>query len=284
MASIRSFATLDQLRSRRGLGVSDTSDNQTLIQKLRTASAEIEQVCAREFIPTREIRLFDWQGAKEIRFRGFDALVIYSVTDGMGVAANLSAINWLGSGNNTYGPWYGGDVDIAQGSFLTYRTTKTRAIQVDALWGYHDEYSTAWRDSTDTLSAAITTTTATTLTVNNAAGADAWGLTPRFSVGNLIQVDTEWMWIVGISTNTLTVVRGAQGTTAATHLISAPISVYVPPADITDICLRWASWLFTQDSTSYGKTIVGPFGMTVPAGAPPDLVDALSNYRKMRVG
>jgi hypothetical protein len=38
-----------------------------------------------------------------------------------------------------------------------------------------------------------------------------------FHVGDMIQVDSEYMWVSSISSNTLTVTRGAAGTSAASH-------------------------------------------------------------------
>lgn len=72
-------------------------------------------------------------------------------------------------------------------------------------------------NAADTLSAAITSTSATTLTVNSASSFPSTG---SFRV----LVDTELMLVTGISGTTFTVVRGIEGTTAATHANSAPIT------------------------------------------------------------
>ena len=70
-------------------------------------------------------------------------------------------------------------------------------------------------DSTSDLNGAISSTSATSVVVDD--GTD-------FEVGQNIKVDTEEMTITAISTHTLTVVRGVNGTTAATH--SDNVSVY----------------------------------------------------------
>ncbi len=70
-----------------------------------------------------------------------------------------------------------------------------------------------------TLSAAITSTGATTCSVTSTTGA------PSTTTGNWrILVDTEIMIVTAVSGTTLTITRGAEGTTAATHLISAPVT------------------------------------------------------------
>ena len=65
-------------------------------------------------------------------------------------------------------------------------------------------------NAVNTLSAAITTTTATSLTVTDATGFPATG---NFR----IKIDSELFIVTGVAGNTFTVTRGAEGTTAATH-------------------------------------------------------------------
>lgn len=102
--------------------------------------------------------------------------------------------------------------------------------------------------ATTTLSAAISSTTATTLTVASATG---------FPTGNFtILIGTEQMTVIGVSGTTWTVIRGANGTTAATHSSGASVaqvSIYVSSA--------------TGFPTSGNYTIlVGSEQMTVTAG------------------
>jgi len=65
-----------------------------------------------------------------------------------------------------------------------------------------------------TLAAAITSTTATSITVASSAG---------FAVNDYVQIDAEAIRISAIAGTTLTVVRAQLGTTAATHLISTAV-------------------------------------------------------------
>ena len=80
----------------------------------------------------------------------------------------------------------------------------------------------SWRfgnNSVTTLSAAITSTSATTLTVTSAS------TFPPIAYGQqlAIAIDSEIMWVVGISSNTFSVMRGQEGTTAATHANGAGV-------------------------------------------------------------
>lgn len=67
-----------------------------------------------------------------------------------------------------------------------------------------------------TLSAAITSTTATTFTAASGAA---------LAVGEMVLIDSEYMLITAISTNTVTVTRGYNGSAAATHASGAGIYV-----------------------------------------------------------
>jgi hypothetical protein len=99
-----------------------------------------------------------------------------------------------------------------------------------------------------------------------------------FSVGEVLRFDAERCLIVDITGNTLvlkravdgtqlsahtggtiyasrllTVVRGALGTTAATHLISAPISVGVPPGLVKELGLAYALNNHLQAQAAYAR-------------------------------
>ena len=121
-------------------------------------------------------------------------------------------------------------------------------VTVTGVWGWHDDWSNAWIDSGDTVQDAPLTVSATTLTVTNADGLDTDGRSPRFQVGHLLRVDDEYLHVRAIdtTTNTLTVTRGVNGTTAATHVAGTPISVYRPAADVESLVLRWAGWLYRE--------------------------------------
>jgi hypothetical protein len=144
-------------------------------------------------------------------------------------------------------------------------------ITITGWWGMRDDYARdGWISSGDTLAAAIVSTTATTFTVADADGLDALYRTPRFSAGNLIKVDSEVMEIMATDTgtNTLTVRRGQRGTTAATHLISAAISVWNPEPDVVQALTRWACYGFARKG-AFEESVITDLGqISYPADAP----------------
>ena len=108
-------------------------------------------------------------------------------------------------------------------------TTLGSGLRVNGItgkWGYQDVRVTS---SATTSEALVTSETG----VDVSSGA-------AFSPGQTLLVDSEQMYVSSITTNTLTVVRAANGTTAATHLTSAAIDVYQYPDEVHDDCLRLA--------------------------------------------
>lgn len=97
---------------------------------------------------------------------------------------------------------------------------------IPGVWGFNSDYANAWL-AIDALATAITTTGQTTFTVADADGADIYGVTWRFSPGNLIKIESEFLEVllVNPATNTITVRRAANGSTAAVHN-TVPTTIY----------------------------------------------------------
>jgi len=99
------------------------------------------------------------------------------------------------------------------------------------------------------LSAAITSTTTTTITIDSAF------TDPIFS-GVIIEIDSEQMYVRSLSgTSTLTVIRGAFGTTVATHASGAAVTI---------LSKRWA-WSALTNITGGNAQLV-EFVTTAPHG------------------
>jgi hypothetical protein len=82
----------------------------------------------------------------------------------------------------------------AANSFV-WTHTPVQAVTVTGIWGWHDRWATAWRDSSDTVQDNPLSSGSTTLTVTDADGADSTGETPRFQVGHLLKIDSEYLWV-----------------------------------------------------------------------------------------
>jgi hypothetical protein len=85
---------------------------------------------------------------------------------------------------------------------------------------------------------------------------------------------------------TCTVQRGSLGTTAATHLISAPITVKVIPGLVKDLCIAEALNTLQQEASAYARTIgSGENEREVAGRGLNDLrKQAYSEYGRLRFG
>jgi hypothetical protein len=259
------IATLHQLRQRLGLAAAETADDARLLAALQAAAAQIERAAGRSFCPrvaaiphsinpkyTTELLLDD------------DLLELTSLTNGDGSAISLNDVLALPA----EGPI--AVLRLTGGATFVWDETPLRAISVAGKWGWHDRWAEAWRNSADTVQNNPLSAGATTITVADADGADAENETPRFQVGHLLRIDSEYIRVLAVNTaaNVLTVQRGAAGTTAASHTQNTAIHTYQPPLDAQMLHLRWAAWLYKEPDNR---------GFT---SAPADLLKGLASLRR----
>lgn len=150
---------------------------------------------------------------------------------------------------------------------------------ITGVWGYHSDYANAWLQ-VDTLSAAITTTTALTFTVANVDGDDPYGFPYRLSAGNLVKIDSEYMIVTATNdqNNTVTVIRGAQGSTAATHLVSAPVYVWQTEEPIVRVVARQVGLLQARRGAYQVETVDGVGAISYPQDLLRELNATLQEY------
>lgn len=307
MSSIQSYATVAQLRARNEVPSTALTNDGRMMEKLREATQNIIRYCGgREFSPTVAARTFDWESSLELLFRGFDLLTLTSVSDVQSAKTITSSTpqspNMLGnqfSDPTTYGPWYGMELDPTRDFFL-YSTTKTKAITVTGIWGWHDDYSAAWASvytdntfattlqlSGSLLSSTAGTPQAVTTNADPTVSYSSWYQTPAISAGSLIKIDSEYLAVINTISgqSKVIVMRGVNGTTAAAHSSGAAITVYEPPKDINGACLTWAAYLLAKDSTDFEKTLITPLGgQMVPQRLPNEFYTKLDPYVRSRIG
>lgn len=152
-------------------------------------------------------------------------------------------------------------------------------VTITGTWGLHRDYANAWQ-AVDTLQAAIATTTATTFTVASAAGNDTFGIAPRLSPGNLVRIDDEMMEVSSVATNTITVRRGVNGSTAATHGNGATVETFIVEEPVRYAVARQAG-LMTSRYGAYTTVEVTGAGSEIryPTDLLIELRAVLSEYQ-----
>jgi len=233
------------------------------------ASKRIEKFTGRRFIPWTGVKEFDYQGTKELIF-GDDLVSASSVAHGDGTDTIDPTDYFLYPLNaaDDNKPYLTLQV-LTTDDFIIYDDTRQSAIQITGKWGYCE----ITKNSTSLLSAAISSTTAITVGVDD--GTD-------FSIGQVIKVDDEQMFITNISTNDLTVSRGLNGTTAATHVNDSIVYILKAPEDIQMACeILVARWLHRADASWADRIGTGDTSKTYKQGMPLEGFELLKPYRRM---
>ncbi|MDQ7026659.1 MAG: hypothetical protein Q9P01_06735 [Anaerolineae bacterium] len=256
------LATLYIMRRHLGFADSDTAEDARLLAALEAASTTIERRTRRHFTPRIATlpHSINRQNVRDLMLND-DLLELQSLTNGDGTSINISNAIVLSSSA----------IRLSDGTAFIYSDTPEDAVFVTGIWGYHPDWTTAWADSGDSVQDSPLSAVATTITVNDVDAANTDG-TPRFQVGQVLRIETEYVRVLAADTtlNTLTVARGINSTTAASHVNGTAIDIYQPPMDVVTLCLRWALWLYKEpDAPAWNM--------------PPVLLDTLDGLRRISV-
>lgn len=133
---------------------------------------------------------------------------------------------------------------------------------VAGVWGYHRDYANAWAEAT-TLGGDVTAS-ATSVTVASASA---------ISPGALLRVNSEYLTVTAVASNVLTVRRGVNGTTPATHTSGDGVDVWAVELPIARVVARQAGLLYARRGAYEVTEADGMGGQTV---YPRDLLAELS--------
>jgi len=100
-------------------------------------------------------------------------------------------------------------------------------------------------------------------------------------VGHTLRIDDEQFFVTAVSTNTLTVTRGVNGSTAATHLNAAVVQAYGYPI-VSEACLFQAELHFASKNAPSGISGGGEFATRINAvGLHPFVQRLLVPFRRV---
>lgn len=233
------IATLKDLRRQLQLADSAADADADLLRALTEASHLLESLTQRRYCPHFESRLISPEAAnpRELFLPG-DLLELRGIRDASG-ALDLAHIRRRP--RNPDAPAY--MLQRHDGAPFRSGASGKAEIRVDGIWGWHDRWRSAWRDSRDTLRDTALTAWATTITVQAVNGADQDGMKPRFQIGQLLRVKDEYLRVTALdaAARQVTVLRGVNGSRAASHARGSKIASYAPPAAIRDLTVRYAA-------------------------------------------
>lgn len=283
------YASLDFTKAHLGSGAaSETVEDAKLLRFIRTVSRRIDSLMdpihkRQVFAPLVESRKLRIQGYDVNSYDGTlrlnEALLALSgVTLGSSALTDVEAwptgvtpVDYLRLTGCCDASWYRDPTCAANGGPLL--------VTVAGTWGIHRDWANAWL-AVDALAAAIVDGAALTFTVADADGVDPYGVAPRISVGDLLRIDSEYVEVGSVSGNTVTVRRGVNGTTAATHLISTPVYRFEVEDEIKYATARQAGLMYSRIG-AYVTVEITPMGGEIryPADLLTELKAILSEYQ-----
>ena len=279
------YATIADLKG--VLGISTTTDDTVMRKELEAASRAEDRYTNRYFYVQSATKYFN--GANVLWIP--DLLSITTLkTDEDGDAtfentfATTDYIKYGAGGDDALNLFPYIRIEISEDSdYGAFATGVKKGVEIAGTWGYGDGISATPYIVDTTLTAAISSTTATTCTVTSVANLDA---------GNTILIDSEQMYVYSYSTLTLTVERGVNGTTAATHDNGTSLYIYQYPADVRQACIDLGVAFYQlRAKKGFQSEKIGDYEYALSGAREPGmrnivksiLDDSISTYRRMRI-
>ena len=263
-----SYASIADLKG--ALGITSTTDDTVMRKILESASRAIDNYTNRFFYCKTQTRYFDG-GVPLFVDDLLSVTTLKTDEDGDATFENtFAATDYILYPLNKF-PKTG--IQLSVNSDYGTFGISTKGCEIAALWGYGDGIS------------ATPYVTDTTITEDLTAGESAIDVTAvtNLAAGNTILIGSEQYYIYSISTLTLTVEPGVNGTTQATHSSGATIYIYQYPADIRQACIDLGAAIY-QNRAKRGLSSerLGDYTYTLEKGYVNSLLDdSIYSYRKL---
>lgn len=251
MSAVNGYCTLAEVNARMDLTVADTTRDAFIEQMIEAASRWIDQHTGRHFYALTATRYYT----------AIDGLVL-RVSD----LASVNALKTDEDGDRAYETtWAATDYDLLPYNDPPYQWIEVapnglrafpsfrRGVEVAGVWGWPVTVTTAGATLDEDLDDSETA-----IDVSDGTA---------FTAGQTIRVGSEDMRIESISTDTLTVARGINGTTAAAYTTGAAMSILTPLDAIQEACLLLTARLYKRKDAVLGvagNTALGQITTAVP--------------------
>lgn len=275
------LCSLDDVKDRRASsgGTDSDYDNAQLSMFIEQASSDIVRNLQSLPLPHVATALFDYSSeyididSRVLNvYRDTDILEITSISNGDSSSVASSAYTL--KPNNAY-PKY--QIALKETSGVSWRGASggdyEQVISITGIFGNVPHYPTAWHDVGLELDGDINATI-TTVTVNDGT---------LLSIGHYIKINDEVMFVEAISSNDLTVQRGALGTTAASHTDEDTITRFQFKNDLRLACAEWASYLYSTKDKLGDEVITFNGGVQAPRGLAPTVIKTIMGNRKVHL-
>jgi hypothetical protein len=254
-----------------------TTHDAFLMVLLEAASRAVDVFCKRYFYVETRTHYFDGTGKALMLGRDLVTVTTLKVDEnGDGTyEQTMAATDYhLYPLNPSFSPpsvaknW----IELSYNSnFSGFACSIPKGVEIAGVWGYGDGYSTSpYKASTTTTNEELD---------NSETGVDVVDGT-KLAVGQTILVETEQMYIESISSNTLTVIRGVNGTTAAAHTTGKTVYIYQYPKPVTVATIMQVLRWWKRRESAFQNVVQSELGVTnVYRGLDPDVGLICNQYR-----
>lgn len=269
------YATLAEFKNQQVITSVDTVDDGTIENLLARASRYIDGKTQREFYPSIETQYYDIPRDGDKLFVN-DLCAVVTLTNGDGSVIPSTAYR-LYDRNQT--PYYALSLLSSSGVAWTLDAAgeSQQVIALKGLFTFRADYDEAWRLTGAVLTTAITNVAASTFACT----------TGKLTAGMIVKIDDEIMIVNSLAASTVDTItpyaRGDNGSTAATHLVSAPVYQWIAQEEISqatiDIAMSKYKRLYGDGAT--GTAVITAAGVVItPADVPDMAQDIIKLYAR----
>lgn len=227
------------------LNIATTAADPFLISLIREVSIDIDEIANRSFAPQVVTRLYDVpNNSRMVLDLMADYCEITQVVNGDGSV--ISPGDYQVYPYNSTPIWALVPKSASMYWKLDNVGNSIAALQVTGVTGFHRQFATAWRSATTVENVGGINASATSITAAAGHGLVA---------GHLLKIDSEILYLASVSSNTLTVERGANGSTAATHAEDAIISRWVPERTVSAVARQAVAIHWNLRSNPIGQAV-----------------------------
>ena len=279
-----SYVSLDVFKSSGVLNITGTGEDARLLSLLESVCSIIDRYCNRHFFVLNATRKFDGNGSQRLLVpdlisvdasglktddnldRTFEST--WGATDYLLLPSNADPTTQENPGAR---PYTTVEVDTDAGTKADWPAGR-QSVQIAGQWGWWRHLKRAAETAN-----AIADSTTTSVTVSSRADVET---------GHTLLIDSEQLYVRSYSGNTLTVDRGVNGSTPASHSGGSAIDIYEYPGPIVEAAILQAARLWKRKDSAFASATGFPeTGQArVSSRLDPDVELMLGQYRKPALG
>lgn len=226
------------------LNIVGTGDDALMLSIIRSVCEDMQKIAHRHFTPRIETRYFDYLRDVEGAYLWLDADLLEVTTLTNGDGTTIASTKYVFEPRNMT-PYFGLKLLNSSGVYWAYNQDNENAVSIAGVWGYHEDYANAWQ-AVDTLNASASNSTTSLTTVGS-------GL---IQAGQLLKVDSEYLYATSVANTATSVTRAVNGSTAAAHSNTSTVYAWMPDASLVQLAKEASAARYRMRENPIAETIV----------------------------